>query len=226
MCSRDRPIACCCTASSWLCSLSTRLRRTHGSSCRLPGVLMPSLVVSYSHGDHDIDLTIEAIDGALALYRRALDDGIKRYLEGRPSQPVYRPYNLPEVLPRKEDVGARHLVEARYRAPWQRIGALATALWLRPDRPPPGADHGLRARRLGNSRWPGGGHGRRHPVAATPVAAAANTVVPPRWLRPKSAHRWAPKQRRSSRSRSRPARATWSMLPAGRSSFTGTRPGP
>ena len=54
------------------------------------GVLMPSLVVSYSHGDDDIDLTVEAIDGALAVYRRALDDGVERYLVGRPSQTVYR----------------------------------------------------------------------------------------------------------------------------------------
>lgn len=57
------------------------------------GVLMPSLVVSYSHTDHDIDLTVAAIDGALEVYRRALDDGVERYLVGRPSQPVYRRYN-------------------------------------------------------------------------------------------------------------------------------------
>ena len=77
------------------------------------GVLMPSLVVSYSHGDDDVDLTIEAIDGALAVYRQALDDGVERYLVGRPSQTVYRPYNLPEVTSQREDLGARHLAEAR-----------------------------------------------------------------------------------------------------------------
>ena len=60
------------------------------------GVLMPSLVVSYSHGDEDIDLTVAAIDGALEVYRRALDDGVDRYLVGRPSQTVYRPYNHPD----------------------------------------------------------------------------------------------------------------------------------
>ena len=77
------------------------------------GVLMPSLVVSYSHGDDDIDLTVEAIDGALAIYRRALDDGVERYLVGRPSQTVYRAYNLPDVTSQREDLGARHLAEAR-----------------------------------------------------------------------------------------------------------------
>jgi glutamate-1-semialdehyde 2,1-aminomutase len=63
------------------------------------GVLMPSLVVSYSHTDDDIDRTVAAIDGALAVYRRALDDGVERYLVGRPSQTVYRRYNQPQETP-------------------------------------------------------------------------------------------------------------------------------
>jgi glutamate-1-semialdehyde 2,1-aminomutase len=57
------------------------------------GVLMPSLVVSFAHGDDDIDRTIEAVGEALAVYRRALDGGIERFLEGRPVQPVFRPRN-------------------------------------------------------------------------------------------------------------------------------------
>jgi glutamate-1-semialdehyde 2,1-aminomutase len=77
------------------------------------GVLMPSLVVSYSHTDDDLDLTVEVIDAALAVYRQALDDGVERYLVGRPSQTVYRAYNLPEVLLNKDDLGARRLAEAR-----------------------------------------------------------------------------------------------------------------
>jgi glutamate-1-semialdehyde 2,1-aminomutase len=57
------------------------------------GVLAPSLVVSFSHADDDIDRTIEAIDGALAIYRLALDEGVERYLVGRPVKPVFRTYN-------------------------------------------------------------------------------------------------------------------------------------
>lgn len=57
------------------------------------GILAPSLVVGYCHTDADIDRTVEAIDGALAIYRRALDDGPERYLVGRPSQVVFRRYN-------------------------------------------------------------------------------------------------------------------------------------
>ena len=57
------------------------------------GVLMPSLVTSYAHTDADIDRTIDAIDGALGVYRQALDHGVEKFLVGRPSQIVYRSYN-------------------------------------------------------------------------------------------------------------------------------------
>ena len=60
------------------------------------GVLMPSLVVSYSHTDEDIDRTLAAIDAALAVYQRALDEGVEHHLVGRPSQVVYRHYNQPD----------------------------------------------------------------------------------------------------------------------------------
>ena len=58
------------------------------------GILMPSLIVSYSHSDADIDRTLEAIDRALEIYKRALTDGFQSYLVGRPSQIVYRRYNI------------------------------------------------------------------------------------------------------------------------------------
>ena len=59
------------------------------------GVLGPSLVVSFSHSDEDIQQTVAAFDRALAVYRRAVDEGTEHYLEGRPSQIVYRAYNEP-----------------------------------------------------------------------------------------------------------------------------------
>ncbi|MDO1449410.1 glutamate-1-semialdehyde 2,1-aminomutase [Rhodocytophaga aerolata] len=57
------------------------------------GLLMPSLIVSYSHQDTHIDRTIEAIHEALAVYRKALDEGIDKYLHSRPVKPVYRTKN-------------------------------------------------------------------------------------------------------------------------------------
>ncbi|MGH6762233.1 MAG: glutamate-1-semialdehyde 2,1-aminomutase [Phyllobacterium sp.] len=57
------------------------------------GILMPSLVVSYTHTDDDVARTIEAADGALAIYAQALDRGVGHYLVGRPSQVVMRRFN-------------------------------------------------------------------------------------------------------------------------------------
>jgi glutamate-1-semialdehyde 2,1-aminomutase len=59
------------------------------------GVLAPSLVVSYAHDEDDLQRTVSAFDGALAIYARALSDGVERYLVGRPSQPVQRRFNGP-----------------------------------------------------------------------------------------------------------------------------------
>jgi len=57
------------------------------------GVLAPSFVVSYSHDEDAIRQTIEAVERALAVYRRALDDGVERYLSGPSVKPVYRRFN-------------------------------------------------------------------------------------------------------------------------------------
>ncbi len=55
------------------------------------GVLAPSLVISYSHRDEDVDRTLEAIDGALGVYRRAVEAGsVERFLFGPPTKPVFR----------------------------------------------------------------------------------------------------------------------------------------
>jgi len=56
------------------------------------GVLAPSFVVSYSHTDGDIDLTIQAAAEAMGVYRQALDNGVEKYLVGPPVKPVFRPY--------------------------------------------------------------------------------------------------------------------------------------
>ena len=56
------------------------------------GVLSPSFMVSYSHSDDDIDDTIQAIGESLVVYRQALDQGVERYLVGRPIKPAFRPY--------------------------------------------------------------------------------------------------------------------------------------
>jgi glutamate-1-semialdehyde 2,1-aminomutase len=54
------------------------------------GVMAPSFVVSWSHSEDDIDRTIEAVDAACRVYRRALDSDVHEHLEGRPVKPVFR----------------------------------------------------------------------------------------------------------------------------------------
>ena len=57
------------------------------------GVLMPWVAISYSHRDEEINITMEAIRHSLQVYRKALDDGVYKYLEGRPIKPVFRKWN-------------------------------------------------------------------------------------------------------------------------------------
>ena len=54
---------------------------------------MPSSIISYSHTDADIAETIEKIHEALVVYKKALEEGVDKYLEGRSVQPVFRKYN-------------------------------------------------------------------------------------------------------------------------------------
>ena len=58
------------------------------------GVLAPSFIVSYSHDEDDIDQTIEAIQRAAAVYRRAIEAGsTDGLLIGSPTKVVYRRFN-------------------------------------------------------------------------------------------------------------------------------------
>jgi glutamate-1-semialdehyde 2,1-aminomutase len=57
------------------------------------GVLAPSFVVGAAHTDEDIGQTVDAVAEALLVYRNAIDDGVEKYLVGRPVQPVFRKYN-------------------------------------------------------------------------------------------------------------------------------------
>lgn len=57
------------------------------------GVLAPSFVVSFAHSDADIERTAEAVYEAHVVYRKALNEGIDKYLEGRPVKPVDRRHN-------------------------------------------------------------------------------------------------------------------------------------
>lgn len=54
------------------------------------GLLMPSLVVNFSHKDEEVRRTVDAVGEALVVYKRGLEDGVQKHLVGRPVQPVFR----------------------------------------------------------------------------------------------------------------------------------------
>jgi glutamate-1-semialdehyde 2,1-aminomutase len=55
------------------------------------GVLGPSFVLNTSHDASALDQTFRAVEQALVVYARALEDGVEPFLTGRPVQPVFRP---------------------------------------------------------------------------------------------------------------------------------------
>jgi glutamate-1-semialdehyde 2,1-aminomutase len=57
------------------------------------GILAPSFIDSYSHTEIDIAKTIDAVQEALAVYKKALEDGVEHFLVGQPVKPVFRVYN-------------------------------------------------------------------------------------------------------------------------------------
>jgi glutamate-1-semialdehyde 2,1-aminomutase len=57
------------------------------------GVLMPWIAPSFSHGDAELEFTLEAARKALGVYAKALEQGVERFLEGPAIKPVFRQYN-------------------------------------------------------------------------------------------------------------------------------------
>ncbi|MBX0290436.1 glutamate-1-semialdehyde 2,1-aminomutase [Hymenobacter sp. HSC-4F20] len=57
------------------------------------GLLMPSLIVNYSHTEAVIAQVLERLHDVLGVYRRALDEGVEKYLRGQPVKSVYRRFN-------------------------------------------------------------------------------------------------------------------------------------
>jgi glutamate-1-semialdehyde 2,1-aminomutase len=56
-------------------------------------VLMPWIAISFSHRDDELKLTLEAVEKSLRVYKKALEEGIDKYLEGDVIKPVFRKNN-------------------------------------------------------------------------------------------------------------------------------------
>ncbi|GAB4132237.1 MAG: glutamate-1-semialdehyde 2,1-aminomutase [Bacteroidia bacterium] len=57
------------------------------------GVLIPWVALSYSHGDAELNHTLEAVRKSLNVYKSALEQGLDKYLVCRSIKPVFRKHN-------------------------------------------------------------------------------------------------------------------------------------
>ncbi len=57
------------------------------------GVLIPWIALSYRHGEAELAATERALDAAFGVYRKALEDGVDKYLVGPAIKPVFRKHN-------------------------------------------------------------------------------------------------------------------------------------
>lgn len=72
---------------------SLALRTLFSQEMIRSGVLMPWIALSYRHGEEELAITERALDPALTVYRRALEEGLEKYLVGPTIKPVFRKFN-------------------------------------------------------------------------------------------------------------------------------------
>ena len=56
-------------------------------------VLIPWVALSYSHGEEELKITLDATIKALEIYKKALAEGVDKYLVGDVVKPVFRKFN-------------------------------------------------------------------------------------------------------------------------------------
>ena len=57
------------------------------------GVLMPWVALSHSHGDKELETTLDAVKKSLEVYSAGLAKGVGGYLHSTVIKPVFRKYN-------------------------------------------------------------------------------------------------------------------------------------
>jgi glutamate-1-semialdehyde 2,1-aminomutase len=56
-------------------------------------IIMPYIAISNSHKEKELAMTLEAVNYSLDIYRRAIDEGIEKFLKSTIIKPVFRKYN-------------------------------------------------------------------------------------------------------------------------------------
>jgi glutamate-1-semialdehyde 2,1-aminomutase len=74
-------------------ALSMEFRTLFAQEMARNGVLFSWIAVSLSHGDAELEITLEAARKALKVYTEALNHGIEKFLEGPAVKPVFRKHN-------------------------------------------------------------------------------------------------------------------------------------
>lgn len=72
---------------------SLALRTLFSQEMIKEGVLMPWIALSFHHGDEELALTQEALMSAMVVYKKALENGVEKYLQGDAIKPVFRQTN-------------------------------------------------------------------------------------------------------------------------------------
>lgn len=72
---------------------SLELRTLFSQEMIRNGVLMPWIALSYRHGEEELAVTERAIDATFNIYRKALEEGVEKYLVGPAIKPVFRKHN-------------------------------------------------------------------------------------------------------------------------------------
>ncbi len=57
------------------------------------GVMMPWIALSYAHGEKELELTKVALKKTFEVYKKAVEEGYQKYLNGDIIKPVFRKYN-------------------------------------------------------------------------------------------------------------------------------------
>jgi glutamate-1-semialdehyde 2,1-aminomutase len=72
---------------------SLELRTLFSQEMIRNGVLIPWIALSFCHGEAELKITERALDAAFPIYKKALQEGAARYLEGPAIKPVFRKFN-------------------------------------------------------------------------------------------------------------------------------------
>jgi len=74
-------------------NLSLEFRTLFAQEMIKQGILIPWIALSYAHGKDELEFTKKALNKVFSIYRKALDEGIDKYLDGESIKPVFRKYN-------------------------------------------------------------------------------------------------------------------------------------